>query len=438
MSRTRFIFAALLCFLPAATLGLVIAYFLSESYQSAGYKGGLQSFLAAFSALLGIFSLGLVVFTAVMRKQIQRMATESGELVKLNKELMSQRRELEGEVDFLSVMREALITVTQDLAAEIVLQKVLELTSDIVRANGREEIGIFKCGDNGKAALHAHRKDGITTFGRTLEKMPIDRRNVAECVEYKRLFRLGEEDQLDIALPLTADRETVGVLKVIVPLEGPRDEKLLNAEQLEKNLQNFANTVALAIKTPDLYTRTITDGLTSLHSKRHFLSQMPTFFEMAKRHDEPLSLMMIDIDHFKKINDTYGHLTGDIVLKTVAAILKKRSRASDSVYRYGGEEISILMPETTLKEAETLAERLIKKVESKKITGANGEEVHVTISVGVSRFVADMSDFQQIVDNADKALYEAKRTGRNRVCVFGQGERKPELSQLSPDVTSSA
>lgn len=426
MSRTRFIFTVLLCLLPTATLGLVIAYFLSKSYQSTEYKGGLASFLAAFSALLGIYCLGLVAFGTVMSRKIQRLVDESRKHAELNMELMRQRRDLEGEVEFLSVMREALITVTQDLEMETVLQKVLELTSDIVRAGGREEIAIFKCDDNGKTGLHAFRKGGATTFGRDLEKLPINRRNVAECVEYKRLFRLGEEDRLDITLPLMADREIVGALKVVVPLEGPRDEKNTHAEQLEKNLQNFANTVALAIKTPDLYTRTITDSLTGLFSKRHFLSQISTFFEMAKRHDKSLSLMLLDIDHFKKVNDTYGHITGDIVLKSVAAVLKKGTRASDSVYRYGGEEICILMPETTLKEAETLGERLRKKVESKKINGANGEEVHVTISAGVAGFLAGMVEFQQLVENADKALYEAKRTGRNKVCVFGQFDQKGE------------
>ncbi|MDQ7779135.1 MAG: sensor domain-containing diguanylate cyclase [Planctomycetota bacterium] len=419
MSKRVITISIFLCVLPALTLGLVIAYFLSDAYQSTRYQGGLSSFLAAVAALLGIYALALVISISAVRKDSRRLLGEAQEHANLNKELMSQRRELQTEVDFLSTMREALITVTQDLDAETVLQKVLELTGDIVRAKGREEIGIFKCDEDGKPVPLAYRKEGATLFGRELEKVYIDKHNVAECAEYKRLFRLADEDQLDIALPLTADREIVGVLKVVVPLEGHREEKHALAELLEQNLQNFANTVALAIKTPDLYTRTITDGLTGLYSKRHFLSQIPTYFEMARRHNEPLSMLMVDIDHFKQVNDTHGHQTGDIVLKAVAGVLKKASRLSDSVYRYGGEEMGILMPESSVREAEMTAERLRKKVESKKMTGSDKEEVRVTISIGVATFMPGMTGFQQIVEHADKALYEAKRTGRNKVCVFG-------------------
>ncbi len=160
------------------------------------------------------------------------------------------------------------------------------------------------------------------------------------------------------------------------------------------------------------------DGLTGLYNHRFFQELMDKEVSRAKRYKRPLSLIMLDIDHFKKINDTYGHPQGDIVLKTISRIIKDSIRASDIAARYGGEEFAIVLPETDRNGAESVSERLRRKIASEKIN-LNGNVVFVTVSLGVAvveRF-NDRIDKNKIIEVADSALYRSKNTGRNRVTV---------------------
>jgi diguanylate cyclase (GGDEF)-like protein len=125
---------------------------------------------------------------------------------------------------------------------------------------------------------------------------------------------------------------------------------------------------------------------------------------------------MIDIDYFKKYNDNYGHIAGDIVLKAVARIFLKMTGPKAIVARYGGEEFAIVLPQTTEKEAAELAEKLRKKVEE-RIFYLRREKTSVTISVGVASAVNQTKDVNHLIAEADKALYEAKKAGRNKVCI---------------------
>ena len=129
----------------------------------------------------------------------------------------------------------------------------------------------------------------------------------------------------------------------------------------------------------------------------------------------PLSLIIVDIDYFKKFNDTYGHQSGDAVLRQVAFILKKNVRSTDIVCRYGGEEMSIILPNTKYEEAVSIANKLCSLVAEKKCKLSNGRESNVTISLGVSTFGADGETPATIIESADKRLYNAKENGRNRV-----------------------
>jgi len=163
------------------------------------------------------------------------------------------------------------------------------------------------------------------------------------------------------------------------------------------------------------YKLATTDGLTELYNHRYFQEQMQNAVSHSKRYETPFSLIIIDIDFFKKFNDNYGHQSGDAVLKQVASELKKNVRATDIVCRYGGEEMSIILPNTKNEEAVSIANKLCTIVSSKKMKLSNGRESNVTISLGVSTFGVDGDTPSGLIEAADKRLYHAKENGRNRV-----------------------
>ncbi len=163
------------------------------------------------------------------------------------------------------------------------------------------------------------------------------------------------------------------------------------------------------------YKLAVTDGLTQLFNHRYFQEQMINQVNNFERYGNIFSLILIDIDFFKKFNDTYGHQSGDCVLKQVANILKKNSRTSDVVCRYGGEEMVIILTNTNKNEAIITAEKICNTVRNNKFTLVNNEKVNVTISVGVATVGQSGKKPQEIIEYADKCLYKAKESGRNQV-----------------------
>ncbi len=163
------------------------------------------------------------------------------------------------------------------------------------------------------------------------------------------------------------------------------------------------------------YKLATTDGLTELYNHRYFQEQIRMQVEQSKRYNTSFSLIIIDIDFFKKFNDTFGHQSGDAVLKEVAQTLRRNVRATDIVCRYGGEEMSIILPNTSKEEALLTAQKICERVASKKFKLFNGKETNVTISLGVSTYPSDGSTAVEIIEVADKRLYNAKNNGRNQV-----------------------
>lgn len=165
----------------------------------------------------------------------------------------------------------------------------------------------------------------------------------------------------------------------------------------------------------------ITDGLTKLYNSRFFYKQLDHEVDRFKRYHRPFSLIFIDIDHFKKYNDTYGHVEGDKVLIRLSWIIKSCLRTMDSAYRYGGEEFTIILPETTCKEAEIVAPRIRIAMESEEFMPKSEKIIHVTISIGVTEYNSN-EKISTFVHRADMAMYAAKQNGRNRVCSLSADE----------------
>src|SRR5207302_9224346 len=160
---------------------------------------------------------------------------------------------------------------------------------------------------------------------------------------------------------------------------------------------------------------TLTDPLTTLGNRKYFDRAIAAAVQSASACSEPLSLLMLDIDHFKSFNDNYGHLTGDQVLRLVAMSLKQTIKGHDLTARYGGEEFAVVLPNTALRQALTVADHIRRAVMAKELKKKSTGEIlgRVTISVGVSMLQAS-EDVDALIDRADACLYAAKRNGRNR------------------------
>jgi diguanylate cyclase (GGDEF)-like protein len=172
--------------------------------------------------------------------------------------------------------------------------------------------------------------------------------------------------------------------------------------------------------------QSVTDGLTGLKNRRFFDERLPEEFRRAQRYSDPVSLMMIDLDHFKQVNDRFGHQMGDVVLRDAAAVIKASVRDPDICARYGGEEFAVILPKTHLGGALTVAERVWRGLKDKvyrQEVPAVGQmavaEVRVTASLGLAFFPSkDILSAELLVKFADEALYQAKRSGRNLICLY--------------------
>jgi len=167
------------------------------------------------------------------------------------------------------------------------------------------------------------------------------------------------------------------------------------------------------------------DSLTGLHNRSAILGKLNETINHAKRYRGNLSLIMLDLDHFKMVNDRYGHLIGDDVLENVGALIHRNIRNTDVAGRYGGEEFIIILPETALPSALGVAERIRNKIEMAKMKDSAGNEFAITVSQGISSWEPG-EDADSLISRADEALYKAKENGRNRVEIFIGSELKGE------------
>ncbi len=363
----------------------------------------------------------------------RRLRDQARDLVGLRdreRDLLHRLRDQRVRIDFLSAAREVSLILNQDVEFRAILEKVLGITSDLLGGKGTEEITIYlRAPENGHLVPRARRRETTVCFD--LDAGETAPRIAASAFEHGRLIAAAGATALEAAVPLVADREIFGVLFARAPFDGDGEENAERARALTAHLDEFAKVVALAIKTPDLYTRAVEDALTKLATKRHFHSQLELHTGLARRHGDPLSLIMIDIDHFKRINDTYGHLTGDLILRGVAEVIQQNLRRTDeaaySAYRYGGEEMSVILPKTAMDRSAEVAERLRKQIEARRFQGANGETIRVTASLGVATLAPDMTALDDLVAAADAALYAAKAGGRNQVRRAGDPDAAPRV-----------
>jgi len=218
-----------------------------------------------------------------------------------------------------------------------------------------------------------------------------------------------------IPLPLRAGGQAFGVLALYRSLERP-----LGKDQVQA-LFASVNHLALALRNAALFnqvkSRADHDGLTRIHNRRAFDERLVDELRRHQRYRQPMSLLMLDIDHFKAVNDTYGHLTGDRVLREVGRILSETLRSTDFTARFGGEEFVVILPQTAEDQSQILAERLRNLIANTQFTH-EGRPFAITVSIGVAALLPGaLAKRRDLLEKADQALYQAKHLGRNQVCT---------------------
>jgi diguanylate cyclase (GGDEF)-like protein len=284
------------------------------------------------------------------------------------------------------------------------------------------------------------RMSGVTSTGRALEGRSFADNNglVANVVRYGAPLPGRDVGAMDRQIIFDDDTQIRGLQSLkIFPLvagsrilgtlvAGSRKKAAFDSDEL-RMLEVIAIQAAQAVLRAQLYEQmermATTDGLTGLTNHRTFQARFDEALATARRYNRKLSLILTDVDHFKSVNDTYGHPTGDQVLKGVARILKETARDTDVVARYGGEEFAIVMPETDAKGALVIAERIRERVMQELFQTELGP-LRVTLSLGVATFPESSQEKQGLIDLADQCLYFAKRHGRNQSVTVAQMKAK--------------
>ena len=255
-----------------------------------------------------------------------------------------------------------------------------------------------------------------------LGEEPIDAERVALHVEKKKLR--SKQKVMDpqarlkshLTLPLVIEGETIGCISITSD-----QANMYNVTRLQF-FSVFGYQMAASLKhiqrLSTVKKEAFHDTLTNLFNRRHFEERLSAETQKAFEKRSNLSVIMVDIDHFKKVNDTFGHDGGDKILREIASLLKNSVRQHDTVARYGGEEFVLLLPGVPLDSTNMVAERIRQLVEN-TLFDIGPTQIHVTISLGISNFpIHRVKSKEELVKMADLALYEAKKGGRNRTCIF--------------------
>jgi diguanylate cyclase (GGDEF)-like protein len=322
--------------------------------------------------------------------------------------------------DELSVLYDAAKAISSSLEMESVLEMLVQVPC---RAFGYEYGAILlvdeHTGDLVIEATHGYSPStrgyrvasgkGITGWVLRMGKAEF----VRDVREDARYIDVNRDVVAEIAVPLIREGRVIGVFNIESTRPGAlgeRDVSILTA---------LAGYATIAIQNARLFAQTehlaTTDGLTGLFNHRHLHQAMERMLERCRREERPLALIMLEIDNFKRYNDTYGHQRGDEVLRIVAEMLRKGSRATDIVARYGGDEFMIVLPDTGKDTAGDVGERLRRAIEAYPFRLGENIVTNVTLSVGIAASPDDGDTVDALVDAVDRAQYSAKRSGGNKV-----------------------
>jgi len=394
--------------------------------------------IATFSYLVSIFSdlqvqsifdiamrLGFIwAYYLAISYASDHLRRSEKRLLKLFDTLNQRTSELEKSQTQLETIYENSRILASILDSESVVSEVMKIMGEIL---GYHSFAIVFKDRTGKLFFRARSANGENSFhprpcppeGSELVRKIIELgepaclKNIVTRFDYK---PLSSNSRSLMLVPLTSHSTTIGVL-----VAESNDENRFHDRDIQM-LSIVARSAALAFENAELHKRTeeltINDELTDTFNYRYFVQKLQEEKRRAARYSSPLSLIMVDIDWFKKLNDSYGHEIGNVVLRRLSEIIKKCIRDVDVFCRYGGEEFVIILPQTPKVEANQIAERIRQQIERTVIDTGKPGKLKVTVSVGVTSYPENGKSQDDLLAVADQALYRAKGEGRNLVCII--------------------
>lgn len=391
-------------------------------FMLAIYSGdsSMEFWNVAAARLGALWAVGLFSFSIAYN-----MKSSENKLLKTLDTLNERTWELESSQAQLSNIYETTRALSGILNLEELLKEILRIAHNIFRykycniyltRSGDDQLYLFASLDNENRHIYEkpepYNRDindlgGLQDTGSMLRRMARDDKD-------------GKSKSIEV--PMISRAKVIGILQVTSEFGN-----IISARE-RRLLMIFANSSAIAIDNSMLHKKTqeltITDELTDLYNFRYFKTRLSDELKRADRYRQRLSILMLDIDHFKTVNDQYGHQTGNVILREVSAIIKQCVRDVDVVARYGGEEFTVILPQTDREDAEVIAERIRESVANNFFQNNRGRrEIHITISIGGCTYPDGIHTLEQLLDKADSALYRAKSEGRNIVFFAGR-ERK--------------
>lgn len=417
--------------LPIGTIVLVTYYFARMNPFAPEVKSDPWAFaiIAMAGGLSALMATLLALFASATYRARVRFEAEYRQLQRyLNEDVARDRTRLIRNLDLVSAAQQVSMAIKQETEFERILSVVLEQLEHFARS---DSITVFTIDEQGKPAARAERRHGVDRFPPALTQDSIECSLVEEAVRIGRHVRELNETtgEFVLAVYFGTPEGARGVVRIA---RNVADEPEFSDEMpaYEQAVGQLVRMVSLGLKTASMWDRAIKDEKTGLYNANHYQDQMKRQVAIAQRTGAPLSLIMLDVDKFKHINDTYGHLAGDTVLSEIAAILKREARESDTPYRYGGEELCIVCCGTSEEDAAKAAERMRHKIACTEFHDDRGRLLPISASFGVAEFdPAHMHSEKDLKEACDRALYVAKENGRNLVVVHTGSEQFHKLER---------
>jgi len=404
-------------FSAAVLIASGAAWIASEQAPHPVWFRDMLSLILGLAFFVGALALFLTFYSAYLYRRTASLSVSNEELIRMAERMQDRCEELETQVELLSAVRDISSIVNDQTLFKEALERIARV---LTRHVGCEEIVLFVSDPaTGELAPRMHFTEGKARFDGKIKPGLVDNSNIGEAFDHGRIFTVVEDGVLSFSLPLVSERERIGVVKVFFDLPEDTKDRMASIEKKEYLVKNVARHLALPVKTSHLYDQATIDGLTGLYTKRHLLNRLSDAVRRARLENKSLAFVMMDIDHFKSVNDTYGHQFGDFVLQGIAERIQKTIRSADSAYRYGGEELCVLLENTEPKKAAEIAERLRKKMESRRFKDGD-ISLKVTASLGVAELSPAVRRPEDLIARADKALYCSKESGRNRVTIWSK------------------
>jgi diguanylate cyclase (GGDEF)-like protein len=338
------------------------------------------------------------------------------------------KNELDRKVFNLMTLQQSGKILSSTLNLDELIQISIDMFLETIWANrgilmliseDRSELVVKACKGVEEDELKRLEKDPAEAWAMTTlqkEKRAILAQEMTKASSFQSYSAVNRDLPFAVYVPLLKEDEVYGVIKV-----GAK----INSEPFTESDLEFLSTLSsqavIAFENARLYSLAITDSITKLYVHRYFQLRLEEEVSRSRRYNSTLSLLMCDIDHFKEINDQYGHQQGDTILREISQILRRNIRSTDIAARYGGEEFVIILPETTQSDARIVAERIRRDVSKHEFPAmAPGQPpLGCTISIGVAGFPLNADNKDDLISKADSSMYLAKQLGRNKVILCG-------------------